>query len=503
MPTIVETGLGKVQGFEQDGVRVFRGIPFAKPPVGELRFRAPEKPAPWAGVRDATKYGPVSHQPPLMLAALPGFDVGEQSEDCLYLNVYVPAGASAANRKPVMVWIHGGAFVIGAGSQSIYDACKLVRRGDVVIVTINYRLGALGFLDLGQPELAAPNAGLLDQIAALEWVRDHIGAFGGDAGNVTIFGESAGGMSVGTLLGCPAARGLFHKAIPQSGSCQSIHADRESSSAVTAAILSGLGMATPNVKELRAVPIDKLKQVQQTVSFQMLALGGTQLLPFQPVVDGHVLPRHPLDEIREGIARDVRVLIGTTRDEWKLFGFMDPQVRQLDGDKIAERIQQRLPHADGAKIAAGYRATRPEADWPSIWIAIETDRIFRIPAIRVAEAQRAHQPDVFMYLFTWESPGFGGLLGACHAIEIPFLFDCLDLPGAEKFIGSGPDAQRLAERTMDSWLTFAKSGDPSHAALGAWPRYEESRRGTMELGLRCGVQDDPAAAERALWDGVL
>jgi len=401
------------------------------------------------------------------------------------------------------VWIHGGAFVIGSGAQSIYDGRKLARRGDVVVVTINYRLGALGFLDLGQPELAAPNAGLLDQIAALEWVRDHIEAFGGDAGNVTIFGESAGGMSVGTLLGCPAARGLFHKAVPQSGSCQAIHADRESSTAITAAVLSGLGMATPNVKQLREMPIDKLKQVQQTVSFQLLALGGTQLLPFQPVIDGHVLPRHPLDEIRAGISRDVRVLIGSTRDEWKLFGFMDPQVRQLDAEKIAERIQQRLPHADGARIAAGYRAARPEADWPSIWIAIETDRIFRIPAIRVAEAQRAHQADVFMYLFSWESPGFGGLLGACHAIEIAFLFDCLDLPGADKFVGTGPDAQRLAERTMDSWLSFATNGDPSHAALGAWPRYDAGRRATMELGARCGVQDDPASVERALWDGVL
>ncbi|MBS1107986.1 MAG: para-nitrobenzyl esterase, partial [Deltaproteobacteria bacterium] len=201
MSTVVETGLGKLEGFGSDGVRVFRGIPFAKPPVGERRFRAPEKPEPWAGLRDATRFGPSAHQPPLMLAALPGFDIGEQSEDCLYLNVYAPAGASPAQRKPVMVWIHGGAFVIGSGAQSIYDGRKLARRGDVVVVTINYRLGALGFLDLGQPELAAPNAGLLDQIAALEWVRDHIEAFGGDAGNVTIFGESAGGMSVGTLLG--------------------------------------------------------------------------------------------------------------------------------------------------------------------------------------------------------------------------------------------------------------------------------------------------------------
>jgi para-nitrobenzyl esterase len=502
MPTIVETGLGKLEGFESDGVRVFRGIPFAKPPVGERRFRAPEPPEPWTGVRDATRFGASAPQPPLMLAALPGFDIGEQSEDCLYLNVYAPSGASRTNRKPVMVWIHGGGFVIGSGSQSIYDARKLARRGDVVVVTINYRLGAFGFLDLGQPERAASNAGLLDQIAALEWVRDHVEAFGGNPGDVTIFGESAGGMSVGSLLGCPAARGLFHKAIPQSGSCQAVH-DRESAAAVTAAILTGLGMTTPNVKQLREVPAEKLKQVQQSVTMQLMLIGGGQLLPFQPVVDGASLPRHPLDEIREGLARDVRLMVGTTRDEWKLFGFMDPEVRQLDADKIAARIQRHLPHADGAAIAAGYRAQRPEADWASIWLAIETDRVFRIPAIRMAEAQLAHQPDVYSYLFTWESPGFGGLLGACHAIEIPFVFDCLDLPGGENFVGKGPDAEQLARRTMDAWLAFARSGAPSHAGLPAWPRYDTARRATMELGPRCGALDDPYGAERALWDGAL
>ena len=502
MAVIVATGVGSLEGFEKDGVRVFRGIPYAKPPVGERRFRAPEPVEPWTGVRDATKYGPAAHQPPLMLAALPGFDIGPQSEDCLYLNVYAPAGASPTSRKPVLVWIHGGAFVIGAGSQSIYDASRLVRRGDVVVVTINYRLGVFGFLDLGQPERAVPNAGLLDQIAALAWVRDQITEFGGDPGNVTIFGESAGGMSVGTLLGCPAAQGLFQKAVPQSGSTQAVH-DHESAASVTAAILSGLGMDGPHVQQLREVPAERLMQVQQAVSMRLMLAGGAQLLPFQPVVDGRVLPRHPLDEIKEGIARDVRVLIGSTRDEWKLFGFMDPQVRQLDAGKIAERLSQRLPHADGAAIAAGYRATRPDADWASIWIAIETDRIFRIPAIRTAEAQRAHQPDVFSYLFTWESPGFGGLLGACHAIEIPFLFGCLDLPGAENFVGKGPDAERLVDRTMDSWLAFATTGDPSHAALGEWPRYDAKRRATMELGAACGVLDDPMGAERALWDGVL
>jgi para-nitrobenzyl esterase len=502
MATEVETGLGRVAGFESDGVRVFRGIPYARPPLGPLRFRAPEKPVPWTGVRDATRFGPSSHQPPLMMAALPGFDIGEQSEDCLYLNLYAPADASPSRRRPVMVWVHGGAFVIGSGSQSIYDGRSLARRGDVVVVTINYRLGVFGFLDLGQPERAVANAGLLDQIAALEWVRDHIEAFGGDPGDVTIFGESAGGMSVGTLLGCPAARGLFAKAVPQSGSCQAVH-DHESAASVTTAILSGLGLASPNVKQLRDIPAEKLVQVQQAVSLQLMLVGGAQLLPFQPVVDGHVLPRHPMDEIRAGSARDVKLLVGTTRDEWRLFGFMDPQVRQLDAEKIAERIQQRLPHADGAAIAAGYRARRPEADWASIWLAIETDRVFRIPAIRTAEAQRAHQADTFMYLYTWESPGFGGLLGACHAIEIAFVFGCLDLPGGEQFVGSGPDAERLVGWTQDAWLAFARSGDPSHPGIGEWPRYDVARRATMELGPRAGVLDDPAGPERALWDGVL
>ena len=502
MATIVETGLGKLEGFENDGVRVFRGVPYAKPPVGARRFAAPEPVEPWTGVRDAKRYGPAAHQPPLMLAALPGFDIGEQSEDCLYLNVYAPTGASPSNPKPVLVWIHGGAFVIGAGSQSIYDGQKLARRGGVVVVTINYRLGVFGFLHLGQPDRATENAGLLDQVAALAWVRDHIEAFGGDPGDVTIFGESAGGMSVGTLLGCPAARGLFHKAIPQSGSCQAVH-DAESAGAVTASIVGALGLESPNVHQLREVPADKLMAVQQATTMQLMLASGKQLLPFQPVVDGDVLPRHPFDAIRDGLSRDVRVLVGTTRDEFKLFGFMDPEVRQLDDVKIAKRITQRLPHADGAAIVAGYRASRPESDWASIWLAIETDRVFRIPAIRTAEAQLAHQPDVFSYLYTWESPGFGGILGACHAIEIAFVFGCLDLPGGENFVGKGPDAERLADRTMDAWLAFAKSGDPSHAGIGAWPRYDAARRATMELGPQCGVLDDPFGAERALWDGVI
>lgn len=501
---VVETGLGKLLGFESEGVRVFRGIPFAEPPVGEGRFRAPEPVKPWSGVRDATQFGAAAPQPKLALAALPGMDVGPQSEDCLYLNVYAPADAGPQARKPVMVWIHGGGFVIGSGAQSIYDARALARRGDVVVVTINYRLGALGWIDLGeQADLATENAGLLDQIAALRFVRDQIAAFGGDPANVTIFGESAGGMSVGTLMGCPAARGLFHKAIPQSGSCQAIHTDRDGSAAVTAAMLSTLGLAAPHVRQLRELAVEKILGAQQQVTLQLLMAGGRNLLPFQPVVDGRVLSRHPIDVVAAGGAQDVPLLVGTTLDEWKLFSFMDTELRQLDDDKMAMRLQQRLAHADGAKIVAGYRASRPQASGAALWVAMETDRMFRLPAIRLAEAQLAVGSAVYMYLFTWPSPAFGGVLGACHAIELPFVFDCLDLPGAANFVGAGPEARQLAGWTLDAWAAFAHRGDPSPAGIDGWPRYDATRRATMEIGARCGVLDDPAANERRLWDGVL
>jgi para-nitrobenzyl esterase len=499
----VETTLGTVVGVEADGVRAFRGIPFAKPPVGALRFAAPVPAAPWAGARDASGFGGSAPQPPLLLAALPGMDVGPQSEDCLYLNVYAPAGARPGDRKPVLVWIHGGGFVIGSGSQPVYDGAPLVRRGDVVVVTINYRLGVLGFLELGERAGdATANAGILDQVAALRWVRDNVEAFGGDPGNVTIFGESAGGMSVGTLMGLPAARGLFQKAIPQSGAAHNVH-DRESSAAVTAALLATLGVAGPDVRALRQLPVEKLMEAQQQVSLQTMAAGGRHLLPLQPVVDGDTLPRHPFDAVRDGNAAGVPLLVGTTRDEWKLFGFMDPEVRQLDAGKIAARLQQRLPHADGRKLVDGYRASRPDADWTSLWLAIETDRVFRMPAIRLAEAQAEHAPSVHAYCFTWESPGFGGLLGACHAIDLPFVFGVLDLPGGEQFVGKGPEADRLAGHTMDAWLAFARSGAPGHPGLPDWPAYDVARRATLELGRECRLHDDPQAAERALWDGVL
>ena len=349
MTVVVETPSGKLAGREADGVRSFLGIPYAKPPVGPRRFAAPEPAEPWAGVRDAGAFGASAPQLPMILP-LPGMDVGAQDEDCLYLNVYAPAGGAA--KKPVMVWIHGGGFVIGSGSQSVYDGSRLARRGDVVVVTLNYRLGALGFLHLAElcPDLAGAvsNPGMRDQVAALEWVQRHIASFGGDPGNVTIFGESAGGMSVGTLLGMPKARGLFQRAIPQSGATHHFHTP-EAATQVAEALLGALGVAAKDAaRVLRELPAQKLIEAQGQLQTQPASSLG--LLPFQPVVDGDSLPRPALQPVREGARAGVALLAGTTRDEWKLFSLMDPT-----------RLRPRRGEAPRAPRPRGARGRRRRA----------------------------------------------------------------------------------------------------------------------------------------------
>jgi para-nitrobenzyl esterase len=426
-------------------------------------------------------------------------------EDCLTLNVYTPAADDG--RRPVMVWIHGGGFVIGSGSQAIYDGGPLVRRGDVVVVTVNYRLGPLGFLHLADlcPDLegAVGNAGIRDQVAALEWVRENIAAFGGDPDNVTIFGESAGGMSVGTLLGMPSARALFRRAILQSGAAHNVHT-RETATEVARHFLEELGMAPSEATgALRALPPDKLLDThQQTV----LKLGTTLgLLAFQPLVDGDSLPEPPLAAVRDGHADGVDLLIGTASDEWKLFGFLDPDLAKLDEPSLVKRLSAQLDgDAEAAqRVLTAYRGARPGASPKDLFFALETDRVFRIPAVRVAEAQQRHEGRVFMYEFTWASPAMGGALGACHAIELPFVFGQTGMEGGEMFVGAGPEADRLAGTTMDDWLAFARSGDPSHPGLpaGHWPVYDVERRATMRLGREVAVDDDPGSSEREVWEG--
>lgn len=495
---VVETKYGRVQGLEEDGLRVFRGVPFARPPVGGLRFRPPRPPDPWAGVRPAERFGPIAPQPPSLRPLLPGEPV-EWAEDCLSLNVWTPA--LDAGRRPVLVWVHGGSFVTGSGASVLYRGHHLCARGDVMVVTVNYRLGALGFL--AHPGLrdeetgAAGNWGLLDQLAALEWVRDHAGALGGDPDNVTVFGESAGAMCVSTLLGTPAAEGLFRRAIAQSGG--SVATPLELAAETGERLLAELGLAGEPVTRLRDVPVEAIVEAQT----RLLVTDAWDRIPLATVVDEGVLPGSPLGAVARGLASGVSLLVGTNRDEMKFFAIGDPSLRNLDEAGLRARLRRTLgPEADAAVEA--YRAARgargQPVSAPELWCAIQTDWVFRVPAVRVAEAQRAHSDQTYAYLFTWESPAAGGALGACHGLEIPFVFGTLTSPGVGMFTGEGPQARALSERMQDAWLAFARSGDPSTTELGEWPAYDARRRATMVLGPACSVQEAPLEEERRFWE---
>ncbi|HEX2484686.1 MAG TPA: carboxylesterase/lipase family protein [Myxococcota bacterium] len=499
MSVVLDTPSGRLAGSEAAGVRSFLGIPFARPPVGERRFAAPQPAPPWSGTRDATAFGGSAPQAPMILP-LPGMDVGRQDEDCLYLNVWTPADGGSG--KPVLVWIHGGGFVIGSGSQTVYDGARLARRGDVVVVTVNYRLGALGFLHLAElcPELGAvSNPGMRDQVAALEWVARNIEAFGGDPRRVTIFGESAGGMSVGTLLGMPSARGLFQAAIPQSGACHHFHTT-EVATRVAEKLLEALGVERRDAaRALREMPASKLIESQAQTTIGLGTAVG--LLPFMPVVDGDSLPVPALQAVREGAADGVPLLTGTTRDEWKLFTLMDPTLGGLDEAGLLARLGRDVPEVDADRLVATYRdarRSRGESVAPlELYAAIHTDRTFTVPAIRLAEAQAAREPRTFAYRVDHESPMLGGVLGACHAIELPFVFGTYDLPNGDQFAGKGPEVEALSAAMMDAWLRFAASADPG------WPAYEPSRRVTRVFGRSFATDEDPRSDERRVWDGRL
>jgi para-nitrobenzyl esterase len=500
---VVDTKYGKLEGTSEDGVDVFRGVRFAAPPLGALRFQAPQPPESWTGVQPATEFGHTSPQGVLQIGDLPFADAEFANEDCLFLNVWTPACDD--RRRPVLVWIHGGAFLYGSGSTPWYWGDALAKRGDVVVVTINYRLGALGFLNLDGLLPATANAGMLDQAAALRWVKDNIAAFGGDPGNVTIFGESAGGMSVGTLLGMPAAQGLFQRAIPQSGAAHNALTAAEASG-VARALLDKLGIATEEAAKLREVPVADIVSAQEAVNLQYSATpaaseSGGQMLPFQPCVDGSTLPRLAVDAVADGFTKEVSVLIGTTRDEAKLFLIMNPAISSMDDAGLLAAFQISTPRGKGEELLNAYRAARPNASVTDIYGARQTDHTFRIPAIRLMEARLKHNPAVYSYLFTAESPTPG--LGACHAIEIPFVFGTLGKAGAAQFSGSGPGAEALSEKVMDAWIAFARTGNPATASLPAWPAYDTATRSTMLLGPECKVVQDYGSAEREAWTGVL
>jgi len=487
MEPIVVTRYGKVRGQVRDGVASFLGIPYAASPTGPLRFRPPAPPAAWDGVREASRLGATPPKPDYAApfdTLLPEPNIA--GDDWLTVNVWTPDPGRAG--LPVMVWIHGGAFSNGNSAIPTYDGHAFARDG-VVMVSLNYRLGIDGFAQL--PDAPA-NRGLLDQIAALEWVRDNIAAFGGDPGNVTIFGESAGAMSVTTLMSLPRAQGLFAKAITQSGAAQAA-ADPADADLVTKELGLAVGRDA-TAASLGEVGLPELIRAQIAVRDALVAqpdparFGATIVassMAFIPVIDGDLIPVHPLTAIAAGASSGVPLLTGTTTDEYRLF-LVPTGIAALITE---EALASLLPALGiGSAVADLYRASRRSPG--DVFAALLTDRFFRLPALAVAGARARGPAPTYVYEFAWASP-VGGL-GACHSLEIPFVFDNLSAEGAEPALGAAPPAA-LAGRMHAAWLAFARDGHPG------WGAYDDTCPVMIFDEPGGGVELDPRGDERRIW----
>jgi para-nitrobenzyl esterase len=491
---VVRLNDGTVRGKAGSGVSTFLGIPYAAAPFGANRMRAPQPVPPWAGERDATQYGPTvpkGDYPPQYQALFPEMVIA--GDECLNLNVWTPD--PAASGLPVLVWIHGGSFMNGSGSVGEYDGSAFARDG-VVCVTINYRLAAEGFLFLGD---GVANLGLLDQLAALRWVQDNIAAFGGDPARVTVAGESAGAMSVTTLLSMPLAEGLFAQAIAQSGA--GAHTITSHEGAVVASFLADALGVPADRESIKAVPLDKLVRAASDLVVEVQtnpdpARWGQltlSLLPFAPTVDGSVLPAAPLTAFAAGQGGGVRLLIGSNRDESRLFLVAPGVIDHIDDAALAAAAAAYGLSAGGL---AAYRASRPDGSPGDILAALVSDWFFRVPAIRVAETRlAADAAGTWMYRFDLPEPAANGGLGAAHAVEIPYVFDTIDRPTARALVGDKP-SRAAADRVHRVWVDFITGGDPG------WAPYDTSRRTTALLTEDLTPVDDPAGDERALWAGI-
>jgi len=495
---VVQTRRGAVSGIRENQILRYAGIPYAQAPVGPLRFRPPVAAAPWDGVRDGTKVGCAASQNPSMMDALFGDHVEERGEDCLGLNVWTPDVSGSA---PVMVWIHGGGFEMGSGSSPLYSGHTFAEDG-VVLVTINYRLGAFGFLELGgidQDYAGSGNNGLADQVMALEWVRDEIAAFGGDPDRVTVFGESAGSMSVSLLLSMPSAEGLFHAAICQSGSHIAARALDEAH-ADTAEYLHAGGFA--DLAEVLDAPVDRLLVAHAAMSAarmsdfeETMRRTGSPMsfLAFRPVADGALVPVDPLAAIAAGASAGVPLVIGTNLDEWRLFAMMT--AAPSDDDGLRERLALVIADPDAAMTL--YHDELPGASAAEIESALITDMVFRAPASALADAHAVHG-QTFQYLFTWRSPSMGGMLGAAHAMEIPFVFAVESDSRLAILVGDSPPTV-LAQAMHQSWVAVARTGTPACSAHPEWPEVSVDRRPVMIFDVDSHVEVDPSDKSLAFW----
>ena len=468
---LVDTPAGPIVGTtdRRTGVQRFLGIPYARPPVGNLRWQPPQPLPPWQKPLKALTFGMPAAQNPSVLIEIRGPN-GEipESEDCLYLNIYAPAD-SGEKKLPVMLWIHGGSFYMGSGCQDIYNGCHLAASGRAIVVTFNYRLGALGFLRLQDVSdiPASGNEGLQDQIAALEWVHRNVSAFGGDADNITLFGESAGAMSIAALLATPRCRGLFRRAIVQSGNPSAIHS-HERANLLAQAFVEHLDRISGG-KSLLDASTQSVLQAQHAILTDPRMEQSWGQLPFKPVLDNELLPLEPLKVLQDGYSADVSLLLGSNLDEWNLFSAISPEAFTLDSQQIRSRLEWLLPQQTLAPLLAHYHqrakslTDSPWPEWSRTWNLLLTDMVFTLPGLRLLQA---HGGKRYHYHFA-QPLAAQPLLGACHAVELGYVFGTHGETSLQSLYGGESDAHKLSDTMRNAWLNFAESGDPGDD----WPTF--------------------------------
>lgn len=502
---VVETSAGKVRGYIRNSIFTFKGMPYGESPAGNGRFRPPTKVKPWTGLRSSMHYGYLAPQPVRHswgddeFAFVYDWDDGLQGEDCLCINVWSP-GVNDNKKRPVMVWLHGGGFYFGSSQElPSLDGENLSRRGDVVVASINHRLGILGYLNLGEygaDYASSGNVGMLDIVLALEWVKENIGNFGGDPGNVTVFGQSGGGGKVNTIMAMPSAKGLFHRAITQSGSMLRARTP-EKSAELTAAVLKELGLNGSRVSELNDIPFAKLIEVGAEVTRRPPAgppdvRKMAEALGWGPVVDGQVLPQHPFDPGAPAISAQVPLMVGTVLNEF-LTATGHPEYEAMDYTKVGKRVRE--VHGDQSEqIIQAFRKAHPNDKPFDILSLIMAARV-RQGAVTQAERKAAQgAAPAYLYWFTRKSPVLDGRVRALHCMELPFCFDNIARCG--NMTGGGPEAQKLADQVSDAWVNFARKGNPNHGGLPNWPAFTAEKCPTMIFDTPCSVKDNPDTEER-------